>query len=91
MRFSQEFTVYANQNLTLSCQPRDSPPHLVFWYKTDMNNKDHEDYLSTGPSYTITKATVNDTAIYVCSGTEWGAWGIKSYIMVNVIGGFLML
>lgn len=85
MPISQEITVYANQNLTLSCRPRDSPSHLVFWYKTDRNNKDNEDFISTGPFYNVTKVTVNDTGIYSCSATEWGTWGVKSYILVTVI------
>lgn len=85
MSLSQEFTVYANHNLTLSCQPRDSPSRFVSWYKTNRTHKDDEYYLSTGPSYTITKATVNHTTIYVCSAEEWGVWDIKTYIMVNVI------
>lgn len=89
MPISQEITVYANQNLTLSCRPRDSPSHLVFWYKTDRNNKDNEDFISTGPFYNVTKATVNDTGIYSCSATEWGTWGVESYILVTVIGELL--
>lgn len=84
MNLSEEFTVYTNENLTLSCQPRDSPKHLVYWYKIAQNRK--EAHLYNGPSFTITKATVDDTAFYSCSGAEWGFWGIRRYIMVNVIG-----
>lgn len=86
MNLSQELTVYTGQNLTLSCQPRDSPKHLVYWYKSVRNQKGHEEHFATGPSFTITKATVDDTAFYSCSAAEWGFWGIRHYIMVNVIG-----
>ena len=86
MTLSHEFTIYANQNLTLSCQPRDSPSHLVYWYKTDRAKQRGKEYLDSGPSYAITKATVDDTAIYVCSGTEWGTWDVVNSIMINVIG-----
>ena len=87
MVISHEFTAYANENLTLSCKPRDSPSHLVFWYKTDSNSKDSEKFLHTGPTFTIINASVTDTGIYSCSAVEWGTWSIKSYIMVNIIGG----
>lgn len=87
MLVSQEFIVYANQNLTLSCYPRDSPSDMVYWYKIDRNNKDKpEIFLSEGPSYVIANAKVNDTGIYSCSAAEWGVWGIKSGFMINVIG-----
>lgn len=86
MDLSQELTLYTGQNLTLSCQPRDSPKHLVYWYKGARNQKGLEKHFSTGPSFTITKATVDDTAFYSCSAAEWGFWGIRHYILVNVIG-----
>ena len=87
---SQEFTVYANQRLTLSCKPRDSPSNLVHWYKTNRSNDDHEDYILKGTSYTITKATEDDAGMYVCSGEEYGFYDIKKYIMVNVVGRLLI-
>lgn len=86
MDLSQELTLYTGQNLTLSCQPRDSPKHLVYWYKGARNQKGLEKHFSTGPSFTITKAIVDDTAFYSCSAAEWGFWGIRHYILVNVIG-----
>ena len=86
MALSQELTLYAGQNLTLSCQPRDSPKHLVYWYKGARIQKGLEDHIFTGPLFTITKATVDDTAFYSCSAAEWGFWGIRHYILVNVIG-----
>ena len=86
MDLSEEFTMYTNQNLTLSCQPRDSPEHLVYWYKITRDNKGTEASLYTGPFFTITKATVDDTAFYSCTTAEWGFWGIRRYIMINVIG-----
>ena len=86
MDLSQELTLYTGQNLTLFCQPRDSPKHLVYWYKGARSEKGVEKHFSTGPSFTITKATVDDTAFYSCSAAEWGFWGIRHYILVNVIG-----
>ena len=84
---SQEFTVYANQKLTLSCQPRDSPSSFVHWYKTNRSStNEYEDYIFRGTSYTITNATEDDAGIYVCSGEEYGFYDIKKYMMVNVVG-----
>ena len=91
MDLSQELNLYTGQNLTLSCQPRDSPKHLVYWYKGARNQKGHEKHVSTGPSFTITKATVDDTAFYSCAAAEWGFWGIRHYILVNVIGNLLSI
>ncbi|XP_067028370.1 uncharacterized protein [Acropora muricata] len=85
LRISEEFSVYAGQNLTLSCFPRDSPLDFVFWYKVDENNKEEDRYHSDGPSYTITMATVDDRGIYSCLSAEWGTWGIRRYSLVNVI------
>lgn len=83
---SQEFTVYANQKLTLSCQPRDSPSSFVHWYKTNRSStNEYEDYIFRGTSYTITNATEDDAGIYVCSGEEYGFYDIKKYMMVNVV------
>ena len=31
-------------------------------------------------------ATVDDMGIYWCSSAEWGTWGIRRYLLVNVIG-----
>lgn len=81
---SQEFTVYAKQTLTLSCQTRDIPSSFVLWYKTKRSN-DQDHYLSKGTSYTITKATEDDAGIYVCSGDEYGFYDIRKYMMVNVV------
>ena len=84
---SEEFTVYANQKLTLSCQPRDSPSSFVHWYKTNRSStNEYEDYIFRGTSYTITNATEDDAGIYVCSGDEYGFYDIKKYMMVNVVG-----
>ena len=88
---SQEFTVYSGQNLTLSCQPRDSPPDLVYWYRIDKDSRDQELYHSTGPTHTITNATIDDIGVYFCAAVEWGFWVIRSYIFVNVIGELLCL
>lgn len=85
LNVSQEFTVYSGQNLTLSCQPRDSPPDLVYWYRIDKDSRDQELYHSTGPTHTITNATIDDIGVYFCAAVEWGFWVIRSYIFVNVI------
>ena len=82
---SEEFTVYANQKLTLSCQPRDIPSSFVHWYKTNRSN-DQDHFISKGTSYTITKATEDDAGIYVCSGDEYGFYDIRKCMMVNVVG-----
>ena len=86
MSLSREVTIYANQNLTLSCQPRDSPRKLVYWFKSCRSRKGQEKHVYTGPTFTIAKATVNDAAFYSCSAAEWGFWGIRRYILVSVIG-----
>ena len=52
----------------------------------DENNKEEELYHSQGPSYTITRATVDDRGIYSCFSAEWGTWGTRRYSLVNVIG-----
>ncbi|XP_068677067.1 hemicentin-1-like [Montipora foliosa] len=85
LHVSQEFTVYAGQNLTLLCQPRDCPPDLVYWYRIDKDNRDQELYHSTGRTHTITNATIDDIGVYSCIATEWGLWGIRNYIFVNVV------
>lgn len=52
----------------------------------DEKNKENDQYLYKGPSYTITMATVDDMGIYSCSSAEWGTWGTRRYSLVNVIG-----
>ena len=84
---SEEFTVYAGQNLTLLCHPRDSSLDSVDWYRVDKDKKKETlVFHSRGPSFTITMATVDDLGIYWCVAAEWGTWGIRRYFMVNVIG-----
>ncbi|XP_068676743.1 hemicentin-1-like isoform X2 [Montipora foliosa] len=85
LHVSQEFTVYPGQNLTLSCQARDSPPDLVYWYRIDKDNRHQELYHAAGPTYTITNATIDNMGVYSCAAVEWGSWGIMSYMFVNVI------
>ena len=52
----------------------------------DEKNKENDQYLYKGPSYTITMATVDDMGIYSCSSADWGTWGTRRYSLVNVIG-----
>ena len=83
---SREITIYANQSLTLSCQPRDSPKDQVYWYLRNRSHKVTEKVVKKGPTFTITKAAIDDTGFYYCSAAEWGIWGILHHIFVNVIG-----
>ena len=86
---SREITIYANQSLTLSCQPRDSPKNLVYWHWISRSDKVKENLVKKGPTFTIRNTAINDTGFYFCSAAEWGIWGISYHIFVNVIGKLL--
>lgn len=82
---SREITIYADQSLTLSCQSRDSPEKLIYWHWRNRSHKATDNFVKQGPTYTINKATVDDTGFFSCSAAEWGIWAIMHYIFVNVI------